>query len=477
MNKWWWLIIFLFALVLRFGNYDNRWALNQDEGRDASIALYANRNGVWPQVGSPSSAGPFNFGPWYFWLIMFWERVLPITMGPWIGFTLLSVVSVICFAKVGQLVAGKEGMIITGLVATVSAGQVNGAPDMLNTVIVGFSSALAFLGMAQFMKKNNLWWGLLVGVAVGWSINVHFQSLGLLSLPLVMVLINKFSIIKRIRIVFISGIGLLLTFLPVIFFDIERRGVWIRSVIEYYTVGVKRYYVPLRWLTELKDFWPQLFGSVTVGMANLGYIWVILGAVVVFLLWKKKEKIDNFWWAIGLSMLIQVILMRMYQGPRSGGYLYAFHGLIILISSWILINVYKFNKKIGIGLMVLMMSLAVYSSVMEVLVYPSQAKDILAMKRKIDASVGGKVRIFNYDNSNMIAMPMFYLYYFENRVSEDGVALGFCNKEKYICPEGQIIEKRNYRVYKLDELVDVMRFNQLTPKYVYEILMVNYGVE
>jgi len=469
------MVIFV-AIVLRFGNYENRWVLNQDEGRDASIALYANRQGVLPEVGSPASAGPFNFGPWYFWLIMFWERVLPIAMGPWIGFTLMSVVSVICFAKIGELLAGKRGMIITGLVSGVAVGQVNGAPDMLNTVIVGFGSAVAFVGMAQFMKKENLWWALLVGVAVGWSVNVHFQSLGLLGLPLVMVLINKFSIVKRLKIALISGLGLLLTFMPMICFDLNRNGVWVRSVIDYYTVGVKRYYVPLRWLTELKDFWPQLFGSVTVGVSNFGYLWLVLGMMVVILLWRKREKIDNFWLALGLSMLIQVILMRFYRGPRSGGYLYAFHGWIILISSWILINIHKFNQKIGIGLVLLVVSLALYSSIKEVVMYPSQAKTILAMKKEIDTRFGGNIRIFNYDNSNMIAMPMFYLYYFEKRVGEDGVALGFCNKEKYICPEGQIIEKRNYRVYKLDELTDVMRFNQLTPKYVYEILMVNYGV-
>ena len=475
LSRSWWIIIISVAIILRFGNYQSRWVLNQDQGRDAVIALYANRTGAIPIIGSPSSAGPFNFGPWYFYLIMFWERLLPVLMGPWIGFTLMSVISVIIYAKIGEIIAGKKGMIVTGLISAVAYSQVSNSPDMLNTVIVGFSSALAWFAMAKFYKEEKMWWAILIGLSVGWSINFHFQSLGLLSLLVVLVLVNKFSIIKRIKIALATGVGLVISFLPLIWFDLNHNLVWIKSVVEYYTVGIKKFYVPLRWLTELKDFWPHLFGSVTVGIPAFGYLWLILGAMIVVLLWRKKEKVDRFWLALGLSMLIQVILMRYYRGTRSDEYLIAFHGNIILITSWILINASKFNKKIGIALTILVVTIALYSDIKQIIQHPSQAKTIQSIKKSLDSTIAGNVKIFKYDDSNMIAMPIFYLYYYQNRVNNNGKPLGFCDANRYTCPAGQFIEKNNYRVYQLDKINQTAGFNQLTPKNVYEILMVNYG--
>jgi hypothetical protein len=449
--------------------------LNQDQGRDAIIALYANRTGSIPLIGSPSSAGPFNFGPWYFYLIMFWERLLPFFIGPWIGFTLMSVVSVIMYAKVGEIIAGKKGMVIIGLLSAVAYGPVINSPDMLNTVIVGFSSALAWLAMAKFYKDGKIWWAILIGLSVGWSINFHFQSLGLLSLLVVMVLVNKFSIIKRIEIALIAAVGLLTSFLPLIWFDLSHHLVWIKSVVEYYTVGVKKFYVPVRWLTDLKDFWPHLFGSVTVGIPNFGYFWLMLGIVIIIVLWVKKEKVDMFWLALGLSMLIQVILMRYYGGPRLDDYLIAFHGNIILITSWILISICKFNNKAGVVLLLLIMAIAVHSDIEQIIAHPSQAETILSIKKSLDSMMTDNVRIFKYDDSNMIAMPIFYLYYYQNRISENGESLGFCDANNFACPGGQIMEKDNYRVYSLDRMKQTIGFNQLTPKNIYGILMVNYG--
>jgi hypothetical protein len=473
-NKWLILII-LIAAILRFAFYSNRLILNQDQGRDATIALYANRSGIFPIIGSPSSAGPFNFGPWYFWLIMFWERVFPFVIGPWIGFTLMSILSVFFYAKTGQILAGKKGLIITSLIAAVAPGLVIDAPNMLNTVIVGFSSSLVFFTLAKFYKEEKLIWAILLGFFVGLSINFHFQSLGLLCFPLVAVLVNKFSLFKRFKIALSAFLGLLISFLPLIIFDINRHGVWIRSVIEYYTVGVKKFYVPLRWLTELRDFWPQLFGSVTTGIPQIGYLWLILGLIVLILVIKKKVKTNNFWLALGVAMLIQIILMRSYKGPRSNEYLIAFHGSIILISSWILINLYNFKKYICIFLLTLIVFFASYFNLKQIKDHPSQIKTIISIKKDLDYQINGNINIFRYQDSSMIAMPIFYLFYYQNRVSDNGQSFGFCDNNRFTCPTGQFMSKSNYFVYKLDDLKDKTDFNHLTTQNIYQILMVNYG--
>lgn len=471
----WLILIILLAIFLRFAFYSSRLTLNQDQARDAIIALYANKTNFLPPIGPPSSAGPFNFGPWYHWVIMFLEKIIPFSIGPWIAFTLMSVVSVFVYAKIGEILAGKKGMIITGLIAAVAPGLVTSSSDMLNTVIVGFSSSLVLFFTAKFFKEEKLIWAILLGFFVGLSINFHFQSLGLLSFPLLIVLINKFSLIKRFKIAFFAFIGLLISFLPLIYFDIIRNGIWIKSVVEYYTVGVKKFYMPIRWLTELRDFWPQLFGSVTTGIPKVGYLLFSLGLIVVFLVLKKKIKIDNFALTLWLSLLIQVILMRSYKGPRSNEYLIAFYGSIVLISSWILINLYNFKKSICIVLLTLIIFSASYFDLKQIKEHPSQAKTIFSIKKELDNQVKGNVKIFGYKNSNMLSMPVFYLFYHQNRIDDNGQSFGFCDNNRLLCPSGQFISKDNYFIYKLDEIKSKTDFNQLTPQNIYQILMINYG--
>lgn len=463
-----WGMVGLIALCLRFWNYGSRWVLNQDQARDAVIGLYAWEKGVWPQIGSPSSAGPFNFGPWYHWIIMCFEKIMPGVMGPWIAFTLLTVISVFLYAAIGKKYYGNKGIIIFGLMAAVSVGQVENAPDMLNTVIVGFFSAIAMWAMMKLVEDEKIFWGLAMGASVGLAINSHFQAWGLMALPLMAVLVNKFPFWKRVKWALSMALGWLISFLPLLIFDIKHNWMWIKSVVEYYTVGVKKFYVPVRWLTEIRDFWPQLFGSVTVGINWFGYIWLVLGIVIVAITIKKRKKIDRFWWILALSLLVQVLLMRMYKGVRSREYLIAFHGYIILFCSWIMAEFYQWKKYLGIIISVVVLILAGWMDLKIIKERESQAKEIL----KINEEIKGKVEIYNYKESNMVAMPIFYLRYREGQIGEEE-KIGFCDNSRYQCPEGAEKIFGRYQMYKLDKKME--GFEKITGENTFNSLMVNYG--
>ncbi|MCX6726361.1 MAG: hypothetical protein NTY75_00900, partial [Candidatus Shapirobacteria bacterium] len=452
------IIIIVAAVFWRFWDFGNRWVFNQDQARDAIISLYANRNGLIPEIGSPSSAGPFNFGPWYDWMIMFWERAIPTVNGPWIGFGILAVTSVVFYYLAGGWIAG--------ILAAVAVDAVQNSPDMLNTVIVGWSAAIAWWGTKKLIETENWRWGILVGLAVGLSINFHFQALGLLAIPMVIFIINKFDFKKGLA---MTG-GLFAAFLPLIIFDINRNGVWIKSVIEYYTVGVNKFYVPVRWLTELRDFWPQLLGSVTIGRESFGYVWLILGGIAVILAIKNKNKINRFWWIVGAVFLIQILLMRNYKGVRSREYLIAFQGMIILVCSWIVAEWYKLNKYFGLIILGVVIILAGVNNWQNIKQSPSQAKAILEIKKELDSKINGQIRIEHYQQSDMVSLPIFYLYYRENRIGDQN-KISICDGNKYSCPNGEIINKNNYKIYLNSALV----WDKLTPENIYDRLMVNYG--
>ena len=449
------------AVFWRFWNFENRWIFNQDQARDATIGLFALRNNLWPEIGSPSSAGPFNFGPWYDWIIMVWEKIIPTVNGPWIGFGILSIISVFFYYLTGGWVAG--------ILAAVAVGAVENSPDMLNTAMVGFSSAMAWWAGKKLIETEDWKWGLMIGFGVGLSINFHFQSWGLLAIPMAIVVVNKFKLKKRIGWGMSMLGGLMPAFLPLIEFDIKRNGVWLKSVIEYYTVGVNKFYVPVRWLTELRDFWPELFGQVTVGVGNFGYVWIILGGIILAIIMIKKGKIDRFWRVWGLVFLVQIILMRNYKGVRSREYLIAFHGIIILGSAWIISEWSKVNKYLGAGLLGIVIITASINNWKMIKNNPSQAKMMLELKKELDKKYLGKIAMYQYQQSDMVSLPLFYQYYFENRIGE-GKEISFCDGNRYTCPGGEMMIKNKYWIYEGSN-----QWDKLTAENIYSRLMVNYG--
>lgn len=447
------------AVIFRFGNYENRWVLNQDQARDAVIGLYGLRNKLWPKIGPPSSAGPYNFGPWYYYVIMFWEKIIPTINGAWIGFGIMSVTSVIFYYLTGGWIAS--------LLAAVATGAVQNSPDMLNTVLVAWAAALVWWSTKKMIDSKNWRWGILVGFGVGLAINFHYQALGLLAIPLMIFISKKLNLKDGLA----MAIGLVTSFIPLIIFDIQRNGVWIKSVIEYYTVGVKKFYVPVRWLTEIRDFWPQLFGSVTVGINWFGYIWLILGLIVLGVIIKKRKKINKFWWILALSFLIQIGLMRMYKGVRSKEYLIAFHGYIILFCSWIVAEWFKLNKYLGIIILSTVLILAGINNWKIIYEHQSQAKTILEIKEELDKNNKGPMVIEHFKESDMASMPLFYLYYRENKIDNNGTKISVCDGNKYQCPGGETIIRNNYRIY----INKNFEWYELTPENIYGRLMVNYG--
>ena len=466
-------LIIIVAVVFRFLNYGNRWILNQDQARDAVMAMYGLKNGVWPVIGSPSSAGPFNFGPWYHWIIMVWEKLtFGWIMGPWVGFTILSVSTVVAFYLIGKKVEGKRLGIIMGLMAAVATGLVENAPDMLNTVIVGWSTAWGIYFLVKMIEEKKKTWGVLGGFLIGLSMNFHFQALGLGALLATAILVNNFKMREKIKAGIMTGAGWIASFVPLIIFEINNNWVWIKSVFEYYTEGVKKFYVPVRWLTELRDFWPQLFGKVIAGEANLGYLILGLGVVTVFLSRKKLLKLPKSWWVIIISLIISVLVMRFYKGVRSREYMIAFHGYIVFLTAWAISRVWEWKKIVGGIFLGIILVLAIKSNWQVIWNQPSQAKEMLEIKAELDNEIKENVKIFHYKQSDMVSLPIFYLYYLENRVGGDGEVISFCDGNKYECPKGEIILKNNYRVYRGKAFED---WYQLTAKNIYDRLMVNYG--
>lgn len=84
--------IVMFAIFLRFYNYENRWGLAYDQAHDAIISKYALDNHKLPLLGPFSSAGPFQTGGEWYWLLMIPLSLYPNSIySPWIFITIIYV--------------------------------------------------------------------------------------------------------------------------------------------------------------------------------------------------------------------------------------------------------------------------------------------------------------------------------------------------------------------------------------------------
>jgi len=118
------LLILLLAFFLRFYNFESRWVLAQDQSHNALVARYALQTGQIPLVGPFSSAGPFQTGGEWYWLVMISTAIYPFSViTPWIMSVVLSLVFVLLILHVGRELIDRKFGLILGILAAVSTTQ------------------------------------------------------------------------------------------------------------------------------------------------------------------------------------------------------------------------------------------------------------------------------------------------------------------------------------------------------------------
>lgn len=468
------LLIILIATFFRFYDYQNRWVLNQDQARDAIISLYSIRNLKLPLLGPYSSAGPYNFGAMYYFLTIFSSLLYPFVSGPWFAFTLLSIFSVFLFYKIGQSLLDKNLGLICALLTAFSPSLILNSTDMLNTVAVLFAVSLNFYFLvSQIKKPKNLYLNL-IGFTVGLANNFHFQSLGFGSI-LIAFLIFNFKNIKQLFFqILLMAIGFFISFLPNLIFDLFNNFVWSKSVLAYYFGGGgDKFYYPVRWLTDIRDFWPGLWGETITGFSLSGYI--LIGIYILFFIKSKPKNVKKFNLILILSLAVQVLLLRYYKGVRSREYLITFHPYFILLSA-LCLNSFTKNKLLKTLTIITFLTLALITNI-KIINQKSQAQEIINIKKQINQN---NVDIYSLNGDRQITLPLFYLFYQQNRInSKNGYKIATCRpNEKINCPDDSylIASSSNYNIYSINHLSDqdLESYYQFTPQRIYNSLYINY---
>src|SRR5205823_1849730 len=96
-----------------------------------------------PLMGSFSSAGPFVFGPLFYWFIMFSFLIIPFTLqAPWILLIATGLIVVSIYGYIGRLIAGKNLSLIMAFLAAVSPQLINRSTALNQHSLIGFFAPL-----------------------------------------------------------------------------------------------------------------------------------------------------------------------------------------------------------------------------------------------------------------------------------------------------------------------------------------------
>lgn len=371
ISKHWFEISVFFIVILsfflRFYNFENRWGLAYDQAHDAVLAQYAIEAHKIPLAGPFSSAGPFQTGGEWYWIIMAAFSLYPGTaITPWVFLSLTYVLFVYIIILVGKELVSKEFGLLVGLLAAVSTAQIAQSTNLTNQTPLAIIALFAIWAMIRHLKTKKLKYLFFLGFLVSLSSTIHLQGASLFLLPSSLLLFNGKPSAKGIGIL-LAGISIPL--IPLLIFDVQNNFVNSRSMVQYYLYDQYRISLDVlgrRWLTYAGVFWPNVWSHVIGGNVISGYALTIGLTLTTFYLFLKK-RIKKEWYVLIGSFFLSVIVIRYTRTPLFDSYIVFLHPFILLLTGWLIYLIYKIRKMLGVIVLLLILAGSINSDVSQIM--------------------------------------------------------------------------------------------------------------
>ena len=312
----------------RFYNFINRYSLGDENIRDALIGFQGARDWQLPITGPFSSAGPFVFGPWYWYHLIFSVFISHSMYAPWILLAATSVAFIFVMYKIGELIHGKTfGLIVAYLVA-ISPPQIIGALHLINPNLVHIYAGLTvYLFIKIIADKLSARWSVLLGLCLGIAINNHYGALNLGIVAIVLL----FFVRRPFSHALATFGGVAITMVPLLFFNLMNHWYLVRN-LWYYTIhGKELIYVANSWTLYVTKFWPMLWSDI-IGVPVVVGVSLTVGAVIAIVFDILKNKNTHIL-RLTVSFLTVFIVLRYYWGERFYGYFNFLHPFVFVFSA------------------------------------------------------------------------------------------------------------------------------------------------
>lgn len=418
--------VLLLAVLVRFYNYENRWGLGYDQAHDAIIARYALENGKIPLVGPFSSAGPFQTGGEWYWIVMLGTAVYPFSiLSPWVFSTLLSIVFVVFVVRVASSLYGSAAGLIAGLLAAVSPAGVSQSLNLANQSPLPLVAIAAIWAAIRYGKSKKEKYLFFLGFTVSLAVTIHAQGFALASLVLATLLVAGVGSIRGF--LFLAGGGVL-PLLPLIAFDLKNQFVNSKGLFRYITQDQFRTsYEQLgrRWLTYLLNLWPAVLGQIIGGNKWIGTISSI-AIVGLFGLQSVAKKLRNEEKILLFSVVFAVLILRYVRSPLFDSYFMFFHPFAFILVAGACNQLLKF-RVIGLTLLLVLIAGSVFSLKTHILDSRNvTARLVTSWKNELINKYPNQsfALLDQAQRTKNLSVPLSLILYGEGKSSQDGRKIG-----------------------------------------------------
>ncbi len=366
--------ICLIALFVRVYRIDHLLGFYYDQGRDALVIWNFFHEGKLFLIGPTTGIEGIFRGPWFYWMIMpFYFLGKGDPFYPSVFLSLTTVIAGFLVFKIGEKVGGKASGVLALIISSTSFYLVlasrwlsNPTPMLIISVLIIYSLFLILegkkkiwiflsflLGMAmQFGSAAEVFYFPAIAIFIIWT---YFKKKG-----------NK-NILPSLKIIIISLVVFLISFLPQIAFDVRHNGI-LRNAVFDFLFAEGSFKLSIWKVAEIRlPFYFEVFSSkIFPTHKNFSYLFFYIVLGILFIKRKILFRNEKFV-LIFIVFLAPLIGMLFFQGNYGNVYDYYFTGyylIFVLLLSLILGSVWK--SFLGKILIVLFLALFLKENIVSV---------------------------------------------------------------------------------------------------------------
>lgn len=427
-------LMFILAAGLRFYNYNNRWGIGNDDSRDIAIAKEALVRHELPLIGSFSSAGPFVFGPLFYWTIMASYILLPFLFSaPVIIVALSSILTVGVLFACGYLLGGKKLALITGILASSSPQLAIRALSLGQHSFISLFASLSILFFILFWQKKKNIYAFIIGISIGCALSFHYQAINLLIFFPALIFVPKISFPKKILACFMALLGFLIPSLPLLIWDAHQNFSNTNNIIDYLLIAQYRLYVPNSWRLFIFNYLPTYWAMV-IGRELWISFFVMFFTGISLLFYTLRRKISGILFILSLIFYILLLINKFYKGERSEGYLLYLSPFLILFTGWAISKMISLNLKTKWQRLSTIFSCLILATILTgnfiaasiYLRATSQVKEIQKVINILEKKYPeSKFSVYDYKGgSSYQSQPLSLLLKMKNKTDVNGIPIG-----------------------------------------------------
>jgi hypothetical protein len=425
--------ILLLSILLRFAHYQNRWGLAFDQAHDAIIARYAVDTMKLPLLGPFSSAGPFQTGGEWYWIIMIGTILSPTTViAPWVFMTMLYVLFVYVCILVGKEVVDKEFGLIVGSLAAVSTAQITQGTNLTNQSPLALFALFALWLFIRFIRARSILNIFLLGLVVGAATSIHLQGA---ALCLIVALASSSEILssdtykRKILICIVAAVGVFVPWAPVFIVDAQQHFLNTKHMLQYFLHD--QYKISLdvlgrRWLTFAGVFVPTSWSFIIGAHIVVGYIFIFSSVFLSYILLKSKKYVKE-WIYLSLSLVLFFILMRYTRTPLYESFFVFIHPFILFASGVVLYALYRKQPILGAVVLILICYLSFNKDLNEIMKATNTTEIEVRSKQEALLKAYPNKTFILYDyhgRTTSISFPLSLFLATQHKIAAQGLAVG-----------------------------------------------------